>query len=450
MKIRTKIIGLVTAVLFLSFLICGAFSVSQFMKASIEGIVQNETEKLAIAERAFRQVGTREDFDEMGELARDAYLKYQFERCYQRGYALLKDDICMKNMTDYDITNPSALKEAYTIQKISGRYILIMKGELEYPQGFSVLSVKDISSAWTSARDQIKMYFLIFLLVFGTAVSVLILLIRRILKALEDLRIQAEAISRGDYSRKVNITSGDELAALSGSLNRMSDRIEQQIEDLELLLGALSHEMKTPVTNIMGYSDSLLHVRLNELQKEKALEAIYRSAGRLNQMSGKLLQLIGLYENQEIAMKDIELGKVLIPVLEEHKTSLSDKKIRISLDNEAVSHFIVRGDEILLGSLLDNIISNSIKALDQGGNIRITCLDRMVIIQDSGCGIPEKDIPHVRKAFYMADKSRSRKQQGAGLGLALADRIVSFHRASMEIKSKEGEGTEVGITFPEV
>ncbi len=283
------------------------------------------------------------------------------------------------------------------------------------------------------------------------------------MKALEKLQAQAERIKGGDFSDKVVLKSRDELKELSDSLNSMSDQIQQQIEDLKLLLGAMAHEMKTPLTSIIGYADSLLHVRLSDQQKEQSLEAIYRCAGRLNQMSGKLLQLIGFYENQEIEMEAVDFVEVIKDIYEENKKILEEKEIRLELlleDNEGIKKDIkidrldkkgaimtVYGDKLLLTSLFANLISNSIKAFDNFGEIKVILNPkaRKIIVQDNGRGIPLEDIPHVTKAFYMVDKSRSRRQQGAGLGLALAERIAKAHHASLEIESCLGEGTKVTV-----
>lgn len=449
MRIRTKITALVAGVLLASFTVCGAFAVNQFMNASVERLAENEAEKLAVSGWAFGQVGTREDLEQMVEQARDAYLKFQFERCYQKGYALMKGEECIKNLTDYDIINPSALTDGYSIQKIEERWLLIMKSQLEYPSDFWVMAVKDITGAWTQAREQVVRYLVVFACTFAVAMTVLAVFIRRMLRVLERLQGQAEAISRGDFTQKVHVDTGDELAELSGTINSMSDRIEQQIEDLQLLLGALAHETKTPVTNIIGYADSLLHVRLNERQKEEALEAIYRSAWRLDQLSGKLMQLIGLYENQELEMEALSVGEVLKLACAQLQGQLGNGEIRLSLELEQPDGFWVMGDRLLLGSLFDNLLNNARKALEQGGEIRVVCTKNAVQIRDNGCGIPEADIPHVRKAFYMADKSRSRRQQGAGLGLALVERIALVHQAVLEIESSVGAGTCMTVTFSE-
>lgn len=456
MKIRTKITGLAAAVLLGACAACGTFAVNQYMNVSIEKLAAVEMEKLELAERVFSQIGTREDFDNMGELARDAYLKYQFEQCYQEGYALLKGKVCIKNMTDYEILAPEALQDTYAVQKLGEKYLLIMKRELPYPRDFGVMSVKDITSTWEEGREQVWGYICVFTFVFAVSMVIVAAVTRHILRALEELQAQAERIQGGDFNSKVTLTARDELKELSDSLNRMSDQIRQQIEDLELLLGAMAHEMKTPLTSIMGYADSLLHVRLSDRQREQSLEAIYRSAGRLNEMSGKLMQLIGLYENQEIESRQVDLVQVLESIREENREKLKEETISFHIVQkdgskmQGTSTMMVEGDRLLLTSLFGNLISNSIKALDGFGEIRVA-LDsqtRIVCVEDSGRGIPEEDLPHVTKAFYMVDRSRSRRQQGAGLGLALAERIVRAHGGAMEIESCLGEGTKVIVKFP--
>ncbi|MCI9560677.1 MAG: HAMP domain-containing histidine kinase [Lachnospiraceae bacterium] len=464
MRIKTKVISLVAGVLFGSCAFCGTFAVNQYMNASIRKLADVEMEKLELAERAFSQVGTKEDLDAMDEAAREAYLRYQFERCYQEGYALLKGRECIKNMTKYEITAPEALGEKYVVQPLGIAYLLILKKELPFLKDFWVLSVQDITSTWEEGKEQAKWYLVVFLFVFACSITIAAAVIGHMLKALVELRDQAERIKNGDFNKKVVLTSKDELKDLSDSLNRMSDQLQQQIEDLEFLLGSMAHEMKTPLTSIIGYADSLLHVRLSDHQKEQSLAAICRSAGRLDEMSGKLLQLIGFYGNEKIVKKPVELVDVMMWIYEENRETLIDKGIdfkivlentvgvqkKIEFEQKEVRGMAVQGDPMLLVSLFSNLVSNSIKALEGSGKIQIILIPEKhkVCVQDNGVGIPSKDLPHVTKAFYMVDKSRSRRQQGSGLGLALVQRISKVHGAKIEIESRLKEGTKVWICFP--
>lgn len=446
MKIRTKLTALVSGVFLASCAVCGFFSVNQFVEQSIGQLAQNEKEKLEVSAWAFGQSGTKEELDQMLEQARDAYLRYQFERCYRQGYALMKGGNCLENLTDYEIIDAEALREAYCLQKVGERWLLIMRGDLEYPDGYWVMAVRDVTEAWTAARQQAVQYLAVTAATFASAMAVLAYLIGKMVSVLERLQVQADAISRGDFTGRTQVETKDELGQLSASINRMSERIEQQIEDLQLLLGAMAHETKTPVTSIMGYADSLLHVRLKPEQQEQALEAISRSAGRLDKLSGKLLQLVGLYENQELEMEPISLREMLGRCCAQLQDASARQEMELVLEGMGAE---IIGDRILLEILFDNLLTNAIKAYDGPGTVRIACgADGSVRVCDQGRGIATEDLPHVCKAFYMADKSRSRRQQGSGLGLALAERIVQMHHARLSIESEPGRGTCVTVSFP--
>ena len=227
----------------------------------------------------------------------------------------------------------------------------------------------------------------------------------------------------------------------------MSDQVEQQVEDLQLLLGSLAHEMKTPMTSVMGYADSLLHVRLPKEAQTAALQRIYESGARMEQLSSRLLSLLGLYENDSISFSEIPADALFRQVHEDCAPLLKESGVRLLSDCPA--HVSFYGDAVLLSSLLANLVQNACRASKPGDPVRLSARPGKLIVEDSGCGITKKDLPHVTKAFYMADRSRSRSQGGSGLGLALCERIAALHGASLKIESQEGQGTKVTVAFTE-
>ena len=140
MKLKTKLTAAILGVSAAAFALCGTVSALSFKNYSLDTAAAGEREKLAIAGRAFQQVGTREDFEDMGEIARDAYLKYQFRRCYEDGYALIKDGEPLVNLTGYEIVDLSPPTGEYAVQEVGGRRILLLLGPLPYPRRFSVLA----------------------------------------------------------------------------------------------------------------------------------------------------------------------------------------------------------------------------------------------------------------------------------------------------------------------
>ena len=354
--------------------------------------------------------------------------------------------MCIANQTDYEIVNLDGLKGEYMVQELGKKHILLLRRALEYPDGFEVLAARDISDSWELLERQAGLYLTVFGGVSLAAAVIFALCLGRALKSLEELRQAAAAISCGELGSKVKVRGRDEIAQVGEAFNRMSEQVEEQVENLELLLGALAHEMKTPVTSIMGYSESLLSVRLSERQKKQALQNIHSAGVRMEQMSAKLLALVGMYENEAIRREELSLRDLLEQVREETRAlpAARDVTLRVELQED----MRILGDRELLCSLFVNLVHNGCKASEPGGEVLVSARGRTVTVEDKGCGIPEKDLPHVTEAFYMADKSRSRSEGGSGLGLALGQRIVQLHGGTMEIESKVGEGTRVSVTFP--
>ena len=428
----------------------------QMQRMALRSMAESEGEKLAAIGNAFRQVGTREDFEQMGELARDAYLRYQFEQCYPEGYGLIKDGACIANRTAYEILNPQALTGAYMVQELDGRQVFLFKQPLAYPEGFEVLAARDISPLWDSLARQTGLFLALAAGIGAAAAAGAAFLAGRMLKGLEYLKDGAEAIGRGELGCRIPDGGKDEIGVVSRAFNRMSDQVERQIEDLHLLLGALAHEMKTPVTAILGYGESLRSLRLTEEQKRNCAEQICRAGARMEKMSGKLMRLIGLYENDAIEMRNIPVRALLERVKEACAGMALEKELHLEM--RCSGELYVNGDEELLTSLLCNLVQNGCRASRRQGEIVLSGKVRQpegkdgeslaLEVLDYGCGIAPEDLPNITKAFYMGDKSRSRSEGGAGLGLALAERIAALHGARLEFTSRVGEGTRAQVVFP--
>lgn len=446
MRLKVKMTILVLAALFFAFFLGGRYSLHRMMDFTLTVAAESEREKLSVIGNAFRQVGTREDFERMGEIARDAYLKYQFERCYETGYALLKDGECIKNLTDYEIAAPEALKGEYMVQEIGGKHMLLLKAALEYPEGFEVLAVRDISSYWDEIRKQGILLAAGFLLIAVMTALASAWGVGRLLRGLSKLEHAAQAIGDGALGTVVDLKSRDEIGRVASVFNEMSVQIAGQVEDLHVLLGALAHEMKTPITSIMGYADTLLHVRLSGEQQQRCLRNIYDAGLRMEKMSAKMLALLGMYENGAIEKRELLAEELLAKLSAATKVMREKKNLELAVSCE--KGMKIWGDEELLLSLFSNLVQNSVKASGKDGRIEIEAGNGTILVRDYGCGIPKKDLPNVTKAFYMADKSRSRSEGGSGLGLALAERIAGLHGARLSIESEEGKGTTVSVQFP--
>lgn len=290
-----------------------------------------------------------------------------------------------------------------------------------------------------------------------SAVSGLLLfaLTRKITKPLNVLTRVADEIALGNYGKKAEVTAADyEISALAESVNSMSSAIEQKIteirEELEkrnMFVADFTHEMKTPMTAIMGYAQMLRSYDLNEAEKDQAAHAIYREAKRLEKLSLQLLDLY-VYQNEtaEIeALNLLEVGEQLTATLR----FLSEKyDVNYSVNFESET---VRANSVLLLSLLYNLADNAFKASQPQTNIRIysetTSSAVFVYVEDDGKGIARENINLVTEPFYREDKSRTRKFGGAGLGLALCKEIARIHGTELNFESEKNKGTTVSFSL---
>ena len=280
--------------------------------------------------------------------------------------------------------------------------------------------------------------------------ALLMLTIRRILIPFYQLRDAANVIADGDYQRRVDRPGTDEIGQVSQSFNRMADRVEEHIHTLaemnekqRQLLGSLAHELKTPMTGIQGYAELLQRVELPTGKQSDCLHYIEEECKRLSRLSAKMLQLTELSDETVIEKTWQAVEGLFEQVRQITRFRLQEKKLRLEMDLE--EGLRMECDRDLLLSFLTNLIDNACKASPDGAVIRLIGTGEGLFVRDEGCGIPEEEIRRVTEPFYMIDKSRSRKQGGAGLGLALCSQIARLHGGILDIQSVPGEGSRIGM-----
>lgn len=211
------------------------------------------------------------------------------------------------------------------------------------------------------------------------------------------------------------------------------------------LIGSMSHELKTPLTAIQGYSETLLEVNLSKERQEKALWYIRRESARLSRLSEKMMELTRLYEPEcGITLSEVSVESLFETVKTSVWHRLLEKRQSLVLEG-AYQGMTKKIDVDLMTSFLINLINNSILASKEGGRIFMGADEKSLWVRDEGCGIAPEEVEKVKKAFYRVDKSRSRKSGNMGLGLALCEQIAAAHQGRMEIESKVGVGTKISF-----
>lgn len=292
--------------------------------------------------------------------------------------------------------------------------------------GLRLVTAYDLTGLYRDRNAALMRFLLLEAVVLAAASAVTALLARRLTRPLAVLTDAGAQIAAGDYARRTDLHTGDEIEALSRSFDKMADAVQEKIADLEAdvqrredFVGAFTHELKTPMTSIIGYADMLHTMQTDPDEQREAAAAIVHEGRRLEALSRKLLALLGLNE------EGVELTAVPLPALWPRLHAACPD---VTLRTPAAAP-TVRGDADLLLDLLCNLVQNAAKASAPDAPVLVLCAQAgdavTLTVADRGCGIPPELIPRVTEPFYMVDKSRARRQGGSGLGLALCQRIAA-------------------------
>lgn len=317
--------------------------------------------------------------------------------------------------------------------------------------------VYDITSVYAARAQEQNTFRLLLIAIFVVGSITSMIAASLLTKPLEKLSSLAQHISHGDYSARLHIHSGDEIEALANDFNNMADTIEDNISELhfsmekqEQFMGSFAHELKTPMTSIIGYADLLRSQNMSEDETNEAANYIFSEGKRLESLSLKLLDLL-VVKNQETILTPTDPALAVRNVINVMKPELAKEHITLK---SSCRKGCCMMDIDLFQSLIINIIDNARKAIDDNGLIHVAGIVRddnyVIIIKDNGRGMPPEEITRISEAFYRIDKSRSRAQGGAGLGLAICSKIAEIHQAKIKYKSAVGRGTVVTITLPNI
>lgn len=359
------------------------------------------------------------------------------------------------NYPEYLWNQTEVGKKVYSIEKDSSSYYIVTSScNQVFDKPLNIMTQKDISSVYNLMEQQ-KDYFRILLVIVLVIGSLSMLVISHMLtKPLMTLKDVSENFGNGNYDARVSINTSDEIGVLAHTYNEMAtavsnhmNELQDMVERREQFVADFTHEMKTPMTSIIGYADT---IRSRELPRETQIMAasyIFSEGKRLEDMSMKLFDLIYTGKN-ELNLIPVNTTKLLTEVKASVSPALKSKQISLDF---SCKNAIIKADSELLKSALINIIDNSRKASDEDSKIifkgEIKEKRYIITVTDFGIGISEEHVNKICDEFFMVDKSRSRKEGGAGLGLSLASLIIKKHNATFNIKSKLGEGTTMSIEF---
>lgn len=377
----------------------------------------------------------------------------------------LQDTLSISPFRDYRLrllSEGSGSNVDYQIVKMPEQgedgFELVVKCRFSVDQSSYYLeSRRDVSDLYR-LREQ---YLLTYKMVYLIAVAVSLLAgfgVSAVLTApIRNLSRSTRQIAGGNYSVRANVHTNDEIGILASQFNRMAEELERHIASLELatqqqkdFTASFAHELKTPLTSIIGYADTLRSRKLPEAQQFEAASFIFSEGRRLETMSHSLLRLFSL-ENEQPQLQRLSTLHLAKNVEESMAYPMKQRQLVLEL---RVEDRMVLGEGSLLEILLYNLLDNARKASQPGSKITLlgvrTQEGYCFAVKDRGRGIPPEAISRITEPFYMVDKSRSRAEGGAGLGLALSQRIAQLHGTQLRYESKLGVGTVVSFRLREV
>lgn len=342
---------------------------------------------------------------------------------------------------------------AFHVLNKNGKSYIFMLGSVRLESiHIFLLTQTDISAAIDNQKNMAAYFQRVYFFILCISFPVIFLLTKALTSPIRKVGEAAGNIARGNYSQRINVMGKDEIGELATDFNRMAQQVEDKIVQLsdmvrqkEDFTANFAHELKTPMTSVIGYADTLYQRNLPREEVKKAAGYILDEGMRLESLSLKLMDLFVLDKH------DFLLEEMSVPeIFENIRPGIEPlcKKYGEILHME-MEEGMIRVDFDLFKTLILNLADNAAKAGGQdlwlNGNVEGN--DYRIEIRDNGRGIPKEELGRITEAFYMVDKSRSRKQHGAGLGMTLAAKIAENHGAKMEINSDGKTGTTVCLTF---
>ena len=278
-------------------------------------------------------------------------------------------------------------------------------------------------------------------------------LARRALKPISKIIQTARNIGQGQVlSQRIPVFKvQDELGQLALTFNEMMDRLENSFAQMRQFSSDASHELRTPLTVLQGQNELILSKPRDPKEYQ---EVIISNLEEINYMSKVLEDLFAISKSDEnqilLNCKPMDLSVLAEEVCKHAEVLAGDKDIAIII--AFLEPVKINGDEVRLRQMIWNILHNGIKYTQSGGELKVSLLEEagfaLLSIQDTGIGIPEKDLTSIFDRFYRVDKARSRDEGGSGLGLSICKHIAEAHKGEIKVESKLGIGTRFKIRIP--
>jgi two-component system OmpR family sensor kinase len=359
------------------------------------------------------------------------------------------------------LTTPSGEPQLYVALQAMPTRIAAESGDTQRSV-FVALLASPRRGLRTVLKDIANRFLLAGLVTLVISIILALLIARSIARPLQRITAATEEIARGNYDQTLDITSPDEVGRLAASFNTMAHEVKASRQTQRDFVANVSHELKTPLTSIQGFSQAILDGTADdEENRHRAVEIISNEANRMSRLVDELLDLARIESGQiKMLREPVDLAKVLEGCIEKFDLQAGEGNVALVLDAPALP--LVTGDKDWLAQVFANLLANALKHTPPEGKVTIkaqevkeTRAGRVaqgsaveITVTDTGVGIPPADLEHIFERFYQVDKSRAGKDRGVGLGLTIAKQIIEIHEGTIQVESVRDLGTKFTVVLP--
>lgn len=461
MKLAEKILWTCILTIAIVFSLGASFMITQnhhqLLKASIEqNRITHITQTFSLESKLLQDSlleNTSFGQDETAMSNRASYYLSQFQdqtKQSQISYILLSEDgsILLSDIAQSDLQD-LVLTDTQHDQRITlnGRKVMLITSTIKAGNiTYLLTSCYDLTSIYGERNRQYQTFLIIDLCMLLASFLLIRFLSAYLTKPIHHLNEISRHIAHGNYHERTGIQGTDEIGELSKSFDEMAEvnestiaALKQNLEQLEAFMGSFSHEIKTPMTAIIGFADMLRSYQCDASTIQTSAQFIFTEGKRLEDLSYRMLELLSLSSTQ---IERVPLSFLLVIAQLQSYYQHLDQLVFDCEDG------IVLANETLLFTLLRNLIDNALKA-SEGKPISINGKVQqehyLVSVIDQGIGMNEQQVEQAMQPFYMADPSRKRTHGGAGLGLSICKKIAAAHNSELIITSQLQQGCQISF-----
>jgi signal transduction histidine kinase len=280
----------------------------------------------------------------------------------------------------------------------------------------------------------------------------MLIVAKMLIDPITELTAATKEVGEEQFSGTLDINRRDEIGQLAKSFQLMTKKLSDNDRIRKEFISDVSHDFQSPLLNIKGYAELLLHEELPEESRKSYAFVIQSETERLSSLTKQLLLLTSLDQlASPLEKKTFDLDVQLKETVRKYRWLLEEKEMTLSMDIEEVSF---TGDPAFLEKVWENLLSNALKYTEIGGAIEIVLTEKSdhvtALVRDNGIGIEEKALVRIFDRFYRADHSRTQETGGTGLGLSIVQQVVKLHGGTVDVVSNKDEGTTFSVFLPKL